>query len=201
MQLIALDLILLMLRVYVLSRFTSKPSFEHWNAITFVMRYLKRTYNCGLFYKKYPAVLEGYSDANWNSQYRDSMSTTSYVFTLGGGAVFWRSKKQQIIAKSTMKSELIALASANEEVGWLYDLLSEIPMWDNPIPPVLISCNSIAAISRVHNKYYNGKSRSIRRKHRTVRSYLSKGSININYVRSSDNLVDPFTKAPARGKV
>ena len=50
-------------------------------------------------------------------------------------------------------------------------------------------------------EYYNGKSRSIRRKHGTVRSYINNGTISVNYVRTSDNLADPFTKALAREKV
>ena len=63
-----------------------------------------------------------------------------------------------------MEVELIALSSASEEVGWLRDLSSEIPMLEKPISPVLIHCDSTATIGRVHNKYYNGKSRSIRKK-------------------------------------
>jgi hypothetical protein len=49
--------------------------------------------NYGLLYKKYPAVIEGYSDADWNTLSGDSLSTTGYVFTLGGGAICWKSKK------------------------------------------------------------------------------------------------------------
>ena len=79
--------------VGVLGRFTSRPSIDHWNAICRLMRYLKRTIHVGLFYKNYPAVLEGYCDADWNTLSGDSMSTTGYVFTLGGGAISWKSKK------------------------------------------------------------------------------------------------------------
>ena len=57
------------------------------------MRYLKRTVNYGLLYQKYPAVIEGYSDADWNTLSSDSLSTTGYVFTLGSGAICWKSKK------------------------------------------------------------------------------------------------------------
>ena len=88
--------------VNILSRFTSKPSYDHWNAITHVMKYLKGTINYSLLYKNYPAVLEGFSDADWNSQSGDSLSTTGYIFILGGIDVCWRSKKQHIIAKSTI---------------------------------------------------------------------------------------------------
>jgi hypothetical protein len=187
--------------VGVLARFTSKTNFEHWNAITCLMRYLKRTAHYGLLYQKYPVVIEGYSDTNWNTLSGDSLSTIGYVFTLGGGAICWKFKKQQIIAKSTIDAELIALASASEEVGWLRDLLSEIPMWEKPMPLVLIHCDSTATIGRVRNRYYNGKSRSIRRKHSIVRSYINNGTINVDYIRTGDNIADPLTKALAREKI
>ena len=38
--------------VWVLSRFASKPSKDHWLAIEWVMRYLIGTKSYGLFYKK-----------------------------------------------------------------------------------------------------------------------------------------------------
>ena len=79
----------------------------------------------------------------------DSLSTTGYVFTIGGRAISWKYKKQQIIAKSTRETELIALSLANEETGWLRDLLSEIPMWEKLISPVLIHCDKTATIGRV----------------------------------------------------
>ena len=75
-----------------------------------VMRYLIGTKSYGLFYKKYPAVIEAFSDADWNTLSGDSLSTTGYIFTLGSGALCWKSKKQTIIANSTMEAELIAFS-------------------------------------------------------------------------------------------
>ena len=69
-----------------------------------------------------------------------------------------------------MEAELIALASASEEANWLRDLLYGIPLREKPIPPILIHWDSTATISRVKNRYYNGKSIPIRRKHNPVRS-------------------------------
>ena len=115
--------------VGVLSRFTNKPSRDYWLAIERVIRYLIGTKNYDLFYKKYPAVIEGFSDADWNTLSGDSLSTTGYIFTLSIGTICWKSKKQTIIANSTMEAELIALALASEEANWLRDLLYEIPLW------------------------------------------------------------------------
>ena len=165
------------------------------------MRYLIGTKSYGLFYKKYHVVIESFSDADWNTLSDDSLSTTGYIFTLGSGAIYWKSKKQTIIANSIMEAKLIALASTSEEANWLRNLLYEIPLWEKPISPILIYCDRTAAIGRVKNYYYNSKSRPIRRKHDTVRSYLSSGIITVNYIKSNDNLVDPFTKVLAKDRV
>ncbi|KAF3628205.1 Phospho-2-dehydro-3-deoxyheptonate aldolase 1, chloroplastic [Capsicum annuum] len=138
--------------------------------------------------------------SRFTSKPGDSLSTTSYVFTLGGGVICWESKKQTIIANSTMEAELIVLALASEEANWLKNLLFQIPYFEKPIPPILIYCDSTAAIGRVQNRYYNGKSRPIRRKHNNVRSYLINGTINVDYVKSCNNLADSLTKALAREK-
>ncbi|GJS35824.1 zinc finger, CCHC-type containing protein [Tanacetum coccineum] len=66
-----------------LSRFTSNPSRQHWQAITRVFKYLKGTMNYGLSYMGYPLVLEGYSDASWINHVEDSSSTSGWVFCLG----------------------------------------------------------------------------------------------------------------------
>ena len=55
--------------------------------MTQLMRYLKRTVHYGLLYQRYPVVVEGYSDASWNTLLGDSLSTIGYVFTIGGGAI------------------------------------------------------------------------------------------------------------------
>ncbi|KAL0533786.1 hypothetical protein IC582_028057 [Cucumis melo] len=73
--------------VGLLCRFTSRPSLEHWNAIERVMRYLKKIQNLGLHYNKFPAVLEGYNDADWNSRSDDSKATSGYIFNIAGEVV------------------------------------------------------------------------------------------------------------------
>ena len=40
------------------------------------------------------------------------------MFTLGGGAISWRSVKQSSIADSTMEAEYIAVLEAVKEAVW-----------------------------------------------------------------------------------
>ena len=53
--------------VGVLNRLTSKPSKDHWLVIKLVMRYLIGTKSYGLFYKKHLAMIEAFSDTDWNT--------------------------------------------------------------------------------------------------------------------------------------
>ncbi|CAM8890474.1 unnamed protein product [Rhodiola kirilowii] len=70
-----------------LSRYTSNPSMQHWQAIHRVLRYLKGTMNFGLVYLDFPSVIEGFSDASWISNEEDHSSTSGWVFLFGGGVM------------------------------------------------------------------------------------------------------------------
>ena len=83
-----------------LCRFTGRISDDHWHAIERVMRYLKRTMNLGLHYQKFPVVLEGCNDVDWNTLSDDSKATSGYIFSIVGGVVSWKSNKQTILASS-----------------------------------------------------------------------------------------------------
>nr|GEV69209.1 zinc finger, CCHC-type [Tanacetum cinerariifolium] len=144
-----------------LSRFTSNPSRQHWQAITRVFKYLKGTMNYGLSYVGYPSVLKAYSDASWINHVEDSSTTSKWVFLLGGGAISWAFKKQTCITGSTMESEFVALAAASKEAEWLRNLIHEIPIWSKPIVPVSIRCDSAPTMARAYSQIYNGKSRHL----------------------------------------
>ena len=86
-----------------LSRYTHNPNNNHWNTLTKLMKYLRGTMNYGILYSGFPVVLEEYNDANWISNSDEIKSTSGYIFTLGGGAVAWKSSKETFIATSTME--------------------------------------------------------------------------------------------------
>lgn len=159
-----------------LSRYSSNPRHDHWDALIRVLRHLKYTLNHGLHYTKYPPVLEGYSDANWISDNTETKSTNGYVFILGGAAVSWKSSKQTCIARSTMESKFIALDKAGEEAKWLRNFLEGIPIWPKLVTTICIHCDSIAAQSRAKNNVYDGKFRHMRRRHNTIKQLLSSGN-------------------------
>lgn len=97
-----------------------------------------------------------------------------------------------------MEAEFIALELAGQEAEWLKNLLADIPLWKKQLVPVSIHCDSQAAIGIAKNSVYNRKKRHIRIRHGIVKQLLKNGVISLDYVRSENNLADPFTKGLPR---
>jgi hypothetical protein len=119
-----------------LSQFVSNPGDDHWHALERVMRYLKGTMSLGIHYTGYPTVLEGYCGANWIANVDEIYATSGYVFSLGGGAVSWKSCKQTILTKSTMEAKLTTLDTALVEAEWLRELLMDLPVVEKSVPAI-----------------------------------------------------------------
>ena len=79
-----------------------------------VLKYLRFTRDYGLHYTRYPIVLEGYSDAKWISNVKDSKSHSGDVFTLGGASSLMEILKINFYCQSKMEYEFIALDKCRE---------------------------------------------------------------------------------------
>ncbi|GKC44103.1 hypothetical protein Tco_1061825, partial [Tanacetum coccineum] len=122
-------------------------------------------------------------------------------FVLGGGAIYWASKKQTCITGSIMKSKFVALAAAGKEVEWLRNLILEISLWSKPIAPIFIRCDSAATLAKAYSQMYNGKSRHLGVRHSMIRELITNEVVSIEFVRSQRNLADHLTKGLARDLV
>ena len=48
------------------------------------------------------------------------------MFTLGGGAIVWRSVKQSCAANSTIEAKYVAACEVAKEVAWLRNFLMDL---------------------------------------------------------------------------
>ena len=68
----------------------------------------------------------GYVDVDNASNVDDSKSTTSYIFTLLGLPIYWRSTLQSVIDMSTTKVEYMVAGEAGKEAPWLKGLVKDL---------------------------------------------------------------------------
>jgi hypothetical protein len=185
-----------------LSRFMSNPGTDHWHSLERVMRYLHGTMSYGIHYSGQHEVLEGYSDSNWISDVDKLFATSGYAFTIGGGAVSWRSCKQTILMRSTMEVKLVTLDTTTVEAEWLRELLMDLSVVEKPIPAILMNRDNQTVIAKVTSSKDNGKSsRLVKRRLKSVRKLRNSGVISVTYILTDKNLADPFTKGLPRNVI
>ncbi|XP_070667829.1 secreted RxLR effector protein 161-like [Malus domestica] len=120
------------------ARYSNAPTRRHWNGVKDIFRYLKGTTDLGLFYTRessnvaapygtwIDSHLIGFTDARYLSDPHKARSQTSYVFTVGDTAIFWRSTKQTLVATSSNHTEIFALHEASRECFWLKEVMRHI---------------------------------------------------------------------------
>ena len=78
----------------VMSRYQANPGESHWTLVKNILKYLRRTKDVFLIYGgEEELVVNGYTDASFQTDIDDSQSQSGFVFTINGGAVSWKSSK------------------------------------------------------------------------------------------------------------
>lgn len=109
------------------NKFMQTPTDFHMKALKRVLWYLKRTIDVGLPIKPSNRLnMVGYSDSVWACLKDIRRSTSGYRVYLGENLVYWSSKKQNVVLRSSAESEYRALAHLSCEITWLESLLKEI---------------------------------------------------------------------------
>ena len=133
-----------------------------------ILKYLRRTKDIFLIYGGSDLKLEAYSDSSFQSDPDDSKSISGYVFTLNGGAISWKSSKQQIVADSTTETEYIAVSEATKEAVWMKKFilkLGVVPKIKGPIP---LYCDNTRAVAQAKEPRAHHKSKHILRRFHLV---------------------------------
>ncbi|XP_058766312.1 uncharacterized mitochondrial protein AtMg00810-like [Vicia villosa] len=113
--------------VSVVSQFLYSPCQEHMDVVVRILRYIKRALGKGLVYEdKGHTQIVGYPDADWVGSPIGRRSTSGYCVLVGGNLISWKSKKQNIVARSSVEAEYRAMAMATCELIWLKKLLKEL---------------------------------------------------------------------------
>ena len=75
-----------------------------------------------------------YTDADYAGSLVDRRSSSRYCTFLGGNLVTWRSKKQNVVARSSAESEFRSMAMGVCELLWLKIILDDLKIrWEGPM--------------------------------------------------------------------
>lgn len=186
--------------VGLVSRYMSRPSRVHWQAVKWLLRYLKGTSKVGLVYRGNQHnnhIVEGYCDSDFAGDLDKRRSLSGYVFTFGGNTVSWKSSLQHVIALSSTEAEYVALTEAVKEALWLRGFISELGFVQKKVS---IHCDSQSAIHLTKNSVFHERTKHIDVKLHFVRDILTKELVEIVKISTDVNPADMLTKVIPVGK-
>ncbi|KAI3515961.1 hypothetical protein L1887_14868 [Cichorium endivia] len=153
------------------SRFQANPGEKHWMAVKNILKYLRRTKVMFLVYGgvNEELVVRCYTDASFNTDRDDSRSQSGYVFTVNGGAIAWKSSKQEVAALSTTESEYIDASEANQEVDWMKKFIGDLEVVPTIKNAIEMFCDNTGAIAIAGDPMVTKRTRHIQRRYNFIR--------------------------------
>jgi hypothetical protein len=124
-----------------------------------------------------------------------------YAFILSGAAITWASRKQQAISTSTTEAEYIGLCNAAKEAVWIRKFLRDVGrgIYAGGTHATRMLGDNQSALRLVANPEFHSKSKHIDVQYHYVRELLEDGTIDVEYVRTSEMAADCLTKPLKKG--
>ena len=180
--------------VGIVSRYQSNPGPRHWEVVKHSLKYLRRMRDYMLVYRCEDLIPIGYTDSDFQSDLNFRKSISGCVFTLGGGAISWRSVKQSCIADFTVEAKYVAACEVVKEAVWLKKFL-----FDLGVMRIGLFCDNSGAVAQSKDPRYHKKGKHIERKYHIIRDIVAQGDVVVTNIDSVNNLADPFTKTLPKG--
>ena len=190
--------------VSTLSRHLRAPTEKHMGLAKVLLRYVLSTRSLGLVYGKplnssHSLTVVGFSDSNYANPHLPvpdekltRRSVTGFVFLANGTPVSWQSKKQATVARSTDEAEYQAMATSASQTLWLRKLLAEL---EPPARTIKIYCDNMAALTHWRSPGTMNKTKHVDVQYQFVLDRQTRGDLDFEYIHTSQNLADLFTKA------
>ena len=168
--------------VGIVNRYQSDPGEEHWIAVKYILKYLRRTRDYMLVYSSESLETIGYTDSYFQGDIDSRKSTSGYVFTLNGGAIGWRSVKQTCVADSTTEAEYVAASEAAKEAVWLKKFLLDLQVIPSADRPITRYYDNSRAVAQSKEPRYHKKQKHIERKYHLIRDIIERGDTMVTKI-------------------
>ncbi|GJT83996.1 retrovirus-related pol polyprotein from transposon TNT 1-94 [Tanacetum coccineum] len=174
--------------VSIVSRYLANPGKNHWEAVKWILKYLKGTADVGLVYGRDQGKhvdVDGVRGRQIIAKDPNKgMSITGYVFMVHGCVVSWKATLQHV-ALFTTEAEYMVPTKAVKESIWLKGLLIELGK--KPKAEAI-------AIHLSRNAMFHERTKHINVRYHFIREIVESKEIEVAKIGTKDNAADAFTK-------
>ncbi|WKA09424.1 hypothetical protein VitviT2T_027072 [Vitis vinifera] len=136
--------------------------------------------------------IEVYTDADWAGAVDDRRSTSGYFTFVGGNLVTWKSKKQNVVARSSAEAEFRGMTLGLCEALWLRLLLQDLGYLSRQ--SIRLFCDNKAACDIAHNPVQYDRTKHVEVDRFFIKEKLDDKIVELPKIRSEDQLADILTK-------
>ncbi|XP_050874957.1 secreted RxLR effector protein 161-like [Lathyrus oleraceus] len=149
--------------VVILSRFMARPKVSHLATVKRILRYVKGFVGCGILFPAADTGIKcnflGFTDSNWWGDKDYRKSTAGYIFMFDVTSISWCSKKESIVALSSLEAEYIVASLCVCQAVWLMNLLEEMGSSEGGVVTLLV--NNASVINLAKNPIAHERSKHI----------------------------------------
>jgi hypothetical protein len=184
------------------SRVMSNAGPSHWKHLEHMLRYtyttMDRTLVLGGTFTTPQSdnALVAYTDSDWGGDKELRCSTSGGLAQYLGNLIWWKSRLQATVSKSTCQAELIACSAAGAEVVHIRNFLAEIGF--PPSGPTVLLCDNVGSIATAENPVISQRLKHLELADLWIREAVTRRKISVSYINTSKNPADCLTKSLGR---
>ena len=181
----------------------SCPSPSHLEALKHLFRYLNGTVDWGITLRGKEFTMKDlglqiFADAAFDDDPIQRYSTGGHVVMAGAGPVYWKSKKQSLVALSSTEAEFINLTPAGQSAIWLAKILEEAGCPQKT--PFILFTDSANAQQIALNPENAARTRHIDIRYKWIQDRVRKGDFKLQHVLTAEMIADGLTKPLGKEK-
>jgi len=175
-----------------LSKVMDKATEGHMKELCRVIKYAIDTKDKGLKLQPEDSddkwSIRAYSDSDFAGDKETRISVRGYIIYFMNVPICWRSHGQKGVTLSTTEAEYVAFSEVVKEILFILYLLRHMKI------EVCVNVDNIGAIFLAENQNSSDCTKHVDICYHFIRQYIKEGTIMIEFVRSSENDSDIFTK-------
>lgn len=173
-----------------LGRRSARPAERHMGYAKRIVAYLVHTVKVGHIIST-GENLNIWVDASYGGE--EGRSQLGVVACLGDTAIGWSSRRQDIVALSTIEAEYIAMAEGAKDCLWLYCPLKEFCLLFDSTPPVLLTDND-GASRLARSQTFHRRTKHIDIRYHFIRDLLHRRELVLHWLSGELKKADMLTK-------
>jgi hypothetical protein len=172
----------------------------HWQAVKRIFRYLRKTHQMKLMFRKALKSLKNYTNSSWIKNQNIRRSISKYVFNVDNDVIKRFSKRQLIVTLSICEIVYTKQILIAKKAIWLRNLMTQLRCDVEYFQTMIIYENNQNVIVLIKNSQFHARIKHIDIQTYFIKKKMIEKFIDLIYVFIDQMIIDDLTKSLIKDK-